>query len=79
MPRDAPRTARAPGQIREGLAHVRQTPSLLTPLLMMALIGCLAYEFQVVLPLVARDAFGGSLPDGIRGPLKRVQQTMRRS
>jgi MFS family permease len=56
----APRTARAPGQIREGLAYVRQTPSLLTPLLMMALIGCLAYEFQVVLPLVARDAFGGS-------------------
>jgi MFS family permease len=54
-----PKTARAPGQIREGVAYVRRTPTLLVPLLMMALVGCLAYEFQVVLPIVARDAFGG--------------------
>jgi MFS family permease len=58
--RPSPRTARAPGQIREGLAYVRRTPKLAAPLLMMALVGCLAYEFQVVLPIVARDAFGGS-------------------
>jgi MFS family permease len=56
----SPRTTRAPGQIREGLAYVRRTPTLAAPLLMMALVGCLAYEFQVVLPIVARDAFGGS-------------------
>jgi MFS family permease len=56
----SPRTTRAPGQIREGLAYVRRTPTLAAPLLMMALVGCLAYEFPVVLPIVARDAFGGS-------------------
>lgn len=53
-----PRVPRAPRQIREGLAYVRRTPNLLVPLLMMAIVGCLAYEFQVVLPVVARDSFG---------------------
>ncbi|WP_219413047.1 MFS transporter [Pseudonocardia nigra] len=52
-------TPRAPGQLREGLAYVRRTPELAVPLLMMALVGCLAYEFQVVLPVVASDTFGG--------------------
>ncbi|HVW48120.1 MAG TPA: MFS transporter [Solirubrobacterales bacterium] len=50
---------RAAGQLREGLRHVRSTPALLVPLLMMALIGTLAYEFQVVLPLLAQDTFAG--------------------
>lgn len=53
-----PRAPRAPGQVREGLSYVRRTPTLLVPLLMMAIVGCLAYEFPVVLPVVARDAFG---------------------
>lgn len=52
-------TPRAPGQLREGFAYVRRTPQLAVPLLMMALIGCLAYEFQVVLPVVAQETFGG--------------------
>jgi MFS family permease len=52
-------TSRARGQLREGLAYVRRTPELAIPLLMMALIGCLAYEFQVVLPVVARQTFHG--------------------
>ncbi|HWM57729.1 MAG TPA: MFS transporter [Pseudonocardia sp.] len=52
-------TPRAPGQLREGLAYVRSTPALAVPLLMMTLVGCLAYEFQVVLPIVASDTFGG--------------------
>jgi MFS family permease len=50
---------RAPGQLREGLAYVRRTPALAVPLLMMALVGCLAYEFQVVLPVVAAQTFAG--------------------
>jgi MFS family permease len=54
----APRTPRARGQVRAGLAYVRRTPELATPLLMMAVIGCLAYEFQVVLPVLAQDSFG---------------------
>jgi MFS family permease len=52
-------TPRAPGQLREGLAYVRRTPTLAVPLLAMAFIGCLAFEFQVVLPIVASETFAG--------------------
>ncbi len=51
--RPTPPTIRAPGQLREGLRYVRDTPQLAVPLLMMALAGCLAYEFQVSLPVMA--------------------------
>ena len=44
---------RAPGQLREGLRYVRRTRALAVPLLMMAVIGCLTYEFQVSLPVMA--------------------------
>ncbi len=50
---------RARGQLRAGLTYVRRRPELLVPLLMMALVGCLAYEFQVVLPILAVGTFGG--------------------
>jgi MFS family permease len=50
---------RAPGQLREGFDYVRRSPALAVPLLTMALIGCLAYEFQVVLPIVASETFAG--------------------
>jgi MFS family permease len=51
----SPPAIRAPGQLREGLRYVRRTPELGVPLLMMALAGCLAYEFQVSLPVMARQ------------------------
>ena len=44
---------RARGQLREGLRYVRGTPELAIPLLMMGLAGCLTYEFQVTLPVMA--------------------------
>jgi MFS family permease len=47
------------GQIREGFRYVRTSPQLLIPLLMIALVGTLAWEFQVTLPLMATDAFHG--------------------
>lgn len=47
------------GLLREGLRYVRSTPEVLVPLLMMAIVGTLAYEFQVVLPLLARFTFDG--------------------
>ena len=47
------------GQVRQGLAYVRSTPELLIPLLMIALVGTLAWEFQVSLPLMASKVFGG--------------------
>lgn len=51
----SPSAARAPRQLREGLAYVRRTPELAVPLLMMALAGTLAYEFQVSLPVMAKQ------------------------
>ena len=47
---------RGRGQLREGLDYVRHTPELGVPLLMMALAGMLAYEFQVSLPVMAKEA-----------------------
>ncbi|HEX4428746.1 MAG TPA: MFS transporter [Frankiaceae bacterium] len=55
----SPPAPRERGQLREGFAYVRRTPSLVVPLGMMAVIGMLAYEFQVVLPVVARSTFHG--------------------
>jgi MFS family permease len=51
-------TPRAPRQLRDGLAYVRRTRNLFVPLLMMALVGTLTYEFQVSLPALATDTFG---------------------
>ena len=49
----SPPAPRARGQLREGFAYVRGTPELGVPLLMMAVVGCLTYEFQVSLPVMA--------------------------
>jgi MFS family permease len=53
------RKPRQRGEIRAGLAYVRTEPELLVPLLMIAVIGALAWEFPISLPLVARSAFHG--------------------
>jgi MFS family permease len=53
-------TVRAKGQLREGFRYVARTPGLAIPLVMMALVGMLAYEFQVTLPIVAGTVFHGS-------------------
>jgi MFS family permease len=52
--RPASPTPRARGQLREGLAYIRRTPDLAVPLMMMAVVGCLTYEFQVTLPYMAK-------------------------
>jgi MFS family permease len=46
-------TRRGRGQLREGLRYVRSTPTLAIPLVMMGIAGCLTYEFQVSLPVMA--------------------------
>ncbi len=51
----SPPSGREPGQLREGLRYIRRTPELSVPLAMMALAGALAYEFQVTLPVMARQ------------------------
>ena len=55
----ATRVPRRKRQVRAGLRYVRSTPELLIPLIMIAVIGTLAWEFQVSLPLMANKVFGG--------------------
>ena len=52
-------TSRSRGQLREGFRYVARTPQLGVPLLMMGLVGMLAYEFQVTLPVFAQQVFHG--------------------
>jgi MFS family permease len=47
------------GQLREALGYVARSPVLRVTLVMSAVIGLFAYEFEVVLPLMARFTFGG--------------------
>ena len=48
-----------PGQIREGLRYVLSVPTLKTVLGIMAFVGMLQYNFQVILPLLAKQTFSG--------------------
>jgi MFS family permease len=50
---------RAPGAVREGFRYVRREPELWIPLGLMAIVGTLGYNFQSVLPLLARFTFDG--------------------
>jgi MFS family permease len=45
--------------LRDGLRYVRSDMHLLVPLIMMAIVGTLTYEFQVSLPALATKTFGG--------------------
>ena len=50
---------KAKGQLREGFRYVWRTPVLRDTLIMMAIIGTLTFEFQVILPLLAQFTFHG--------------------
>lgn len=55
----SPALERARGQVREGLRYARSVPQLWMPLVMMAVIGTLTFNFQVVVPLfVIKDLDG---------------------
>jgi MFS family permease len=56
-------TERAKGQLREGFRYIAARPKLLYPLIMTGLVGMLAYEFQVTLPIVAGRVFRGNSED----------------
>ena len=47
------------GQLREGLRYAWSTPTLRLVLVLTAVIGTLAFNFQVVLPLLAKQTFSG--------------------
>ncbi len=57
--RPAETAEREPGAVRAGLRYVRQNPELWIPLGLMAIVGTLGYNFQVVLPLLAHFTFHG--------------------
>ena len=59
--RPAETTPRGRGQVREGFRYARSTPALWTPLVMMAVVGTLAFNFQTVLPLFATRDLGGTV------------------
>ena len=47
------------GGVRAALRYVVRTPRLAIPLAMMSVVGTLGYNFQVILPLLARFSFDG--------------------
>ncbi|MBV9593268.1 MAG: MFS transporter [Actinobacteria bacterium] len=57
----APRRARDRGELRAGFAYVASRPELFVPLIMIAVVGTLAWEFQVSLPLIATSTFHGNV------------------
>jgi MFS family permease len=56
----APVAAREGGQLRSALRYVLATPALRIPLAMMAVVGTLSFNFQVLLPLLARFTWHGN-------------------
>jgi MFS family permease len=54
-----PVARREPGQLRSAVRYVLATPALRAPLGLMAVIGTLSFNFQVLLPLLARFTWDG--------------------
>lgn len=54
------RVARAKGQLRAGLSYAWRTPKLREPLLLVFVVGLLVFNFNVILPLLARETFHGN-------------------
>ena len=50
---------RAKGQVRAGMRYARSVPELWIPLVMMAIVGTLAFNFNTVLPLFTTRDLGG--------------------
>jgi len=54
------RVARRPGQIREGIRYVWRTPELRVPMLVMSVVFLFAFNYPVLLPLLAVRTFDGT-------------------
>jgi MFS family permease len=55
----SPPTPHRKGQVRQGLRYIRSEPNLLVPLVMMAMIGTFAFNFQVTVPLLVDGPLDG--------------------
>lgn len=51
--------ARARGQVRDGLRYMHARADLFVPLVMMAIVGMLAFNFSVTVPLLVEGPLGG--------------------
>jgi MFS family permease len=56
--REVVRVAKGKGQLVEGFRYVWATPELRLPLLLVAAVGTLAFNFAVILPVFAEQALG---------------------
>ena len=56
--RRSPVVERARGQVRDGFRYARRTNEIWTPLVMMAVVGTLAFNFTVVFPRFVSGTFG---------------------
>jgi MFS family permease len=65
-----PRALRARGQLREGIAYVARSPSVRPLFLSSAVLGLFSQNVNVVLPLLARETFGGGA--GVFGAMAAV-------
>jgi MFS family permease len=82
----APRVPRQTGQIREGLRYIAQRPDLVLAMTVIACINAFALNFQITLPLMARQAlmlpasaygvlFGAVAAGSIAGALLSARRT----
>lgn len=55
----SPPTPHRKGQVAQGLRYIRSEPNLLVPLIMMAMIGTFAFNFQVTVPLLVDGPLSG--------------------
>jgi MFS family permease len=65
-----PRVPKSKGQVREGFRYVRSKPELMLALALMSVVGTLAFNFRVLLPLMATDVFAGGA--GVYGMLSAI-------
>lgn len=59
LPRATSRPVRTPGQVREGFVYIWRTPELRLPILLVAAVSTFAFNFPVLLPLLAERTLGG--------------------
>jgi MFS family permease len=52
-----PQLRRTKGQLREGLRYVRSRPDVLRPLVVMVVVGLVAYNFQTTMPAIVKFEF----------------------
>lgn len=63
MNRSGPVAPRGRGQIRAGLRYLREVPVLWTSMVIMAIVGTLTFNFQVVFPDFVHRTLGGDATD----------------